>query len=251
MSTAAAAVVAAAIFDGCHAAKVQSSAAKGNQERAGAIKAAFQASFSDYLEYAEGADELLPLSKKGTGGFGDWGATYIDALTTAHIMGIGDIVASGITFAERVDFTKTEQSPISFFETNIRFVAGLLSIYELTGSGNAKLLQQAETIAQRLLRGFVGNNDIPYNALLDWSVGPSPNTTKRAIVAEAGTLLIEMDRLSKFTNNVVYRQHAERSMRAVINSTPVLPGLYGQGIDPKNNSATNDYVTWGGGTVSV
>lgn len=229
--------------------KVQSTQASANPSRRDAVKAAFQNSFNDYLKYAEGDDELLPLSKKGTGGFGNWGATYIDALTTAEIMGLDDIVKKGIAFAEQVDFTKTSQETISLFETNIRYVASLLSLYELTGSSNKKLVEQAQVIADRLLHGWVGT-DIPYNNLRDWSKDTDPDTSKNAIIAEAGTLLLEFDRLSKFSGNKTYRNFAARSMRAVIYSPGILPGLYAQGIDPKTRQPTNDYVTWSGGSDS-
>lgn len=232
------------------AAKVQSDGARASPNRAAAVKKVFQSSFNDYLTYARGADELLPLTKSSTGGFGNWGATFVDALTTAHIMGLDDVVQQGITFSENVNFANTSQDTISLFETNIRYVASLLSLYELTGSKNEKLISQAKVLGDKLLQGWEGDNDIPFNSLQRWTAGPSPDTTRNAIIAEAGTLLLEFDRLSKYTGDSTYRQHAVRSMKAVINSRAVLPGLYGQGISPTTNQPTDDYVTWGGGSDS-
>jgi mannosyl-oligosaccharide alpha-1,2-mannosidase len=190
-----------ALSSSTQAARIQSSHAKAHPSRANAVRSSFQRSFNDYLRYAKGADELLPLSKGRTGGFGGWGATYIDAMTTAHVMGLDDVVKDGIKFATTVDFTHTNQTEISLFETNIRFLGGLLSLYELTGKTEQALVAQAKVIGDHLLTAWQGDNDIPYNILLDWDNFGSPNTTTGAIIAEAGTLLIEFDRLSKYTGD--------------------------------------------------
>lgn len=158
-------------------------------------------SSSDYLRYARGADELLPLTKGSTGGFGNWGATYIDALTTAHVMGLTSVVDDGIAFAKSVNFSNTSQATISLFETNIRYVASLLSLYELTGKMEDDLISQAKVIGDHLLVGWQGDNDIPWNSLQNWNDFGTPDTTTGAIIAEGGTLLIEFDRLSKYTGN--------------------------------------------------
>ncbi|PWN32390.1 seven-hairpin glycosidase [Meira miltonrushii] len=232
------------------AGKIQSDQAKADPSRRAAVKQAFQSAFGDYLEYAYGYDELLPLTKNGTGGFGNWGATFIDALDTAKIMGLEDIVNEGIRFAEKVDFSQTSQSTISLFETNIRYVASLLSLYELTGNTNQNLVNQAKVIGDKLLKGWSGNNNIPDNSLNDWTSGPFPDTSVNANIAEAGTLLLEFSRLSKFTGNSSYLDHAVRSMRAIINSTAVFPGLYAQSINPTTAEPVGDYVTWSGGSDS-
>lgn len=245
-----ASLAASCMLTGTEAGRVQSSAAQADKTRADAVKASFQSSFNDYLTYARGADELLPLSKGRVGGFGNWGATFVDALTTAHVMGLDDLVQEGINFTNSVDFDHTSQETISLFETTIRYLASTLSLYELTGKKDAGLIRQAKTIGDHLLAGWVGDNDIPFNSLLKWDSFGAPDQSGNAIIAEAGTLIIEFDRLSKYTGNATYRDHVERSMKAVINSKAVFPGLYGQGINPRTNSPTNSYLTWGGGSDS-
>ena len=49
---------------------------------------AFQHSWTGYVQYAWGMDELAPLSKAGRNSFGGVGATLIDALDTLHLMGL-------------------------------------------------------------------------------------------------------------------------------------------------------------------
>jgi mannosyl-oligosaccharide alpha-1,2-mannosidase len=166
-----------AIICSTQAAQIQTSQAKANPSRAAAIKASFLSSFSDYLKYAKGTDELLPLSKTGTGGFGNWGATEVDALTTAHIMGLDNIVNDGIKYIEKINFDNTSQEEISIFETNIRYVGSLLSLYELTGKKQSSLVKQAKVIGDHLLNGWVGTNDIPFNTLLNWNSHGAPNVS--------------------------------------------------------------------------
>lgn len=58
-----------------------------------------------------------------------WGATAIDGLTTAIIMGESSIVTTILEFVPQINFTTTavENEGISFFETNIRYLGGLIS----------------------------------------------------------------------------------------------------------------------------
>ncbi|PWN46081.1 seven-hairpin glycosidase [Ceraceosorus guamensis] len=232
---------------------IQSKAAKGDAARADAIKQAYRTSYEGYLTYARGQDSLLPLSKRGTGGFGNWGATMIDSLTTSYLMGFKDLFDESRRFVRTVDFTKTSQSEISIFETNIRYIGALLSAYELSGKQYKTFINQATKIGDRVLAGWVGNNDLPYNTLQNWSSGGKPKTGNGAIIAETGTLILELTRLSKYSGNATYGQHAVRAMKATINAPQIgLPaGLHGQGIDPATGKATDDYMTWGGGSDSA
>lgn len=58
-----------------------------------------------------------------------WGVTPIDSLSTAIIMEESDIVNQILKYAATVDFTTTKEvnSSISLFETNIRYLGGLLA----------------------------------------------------------------------------------------------------------------------------
>jgi mannosyl-oligosaccharide alpha-1,2-mannosidase len=58
-----------------------------------------------------------------------WGVTPIDSLSTAIIMEEAEIVNQILDFAATIDFTTTQEteSEISVFETNIRYLAGLIS----------------------------------------------------------------------------------------------------------------------------
>lgn len=59
-----------------------------------------------------------------------WGATAVEALGTAAIMDIPEIVDQILDFIPTIDFTKSKD-PVDLFETTIRYLGGMLSSYEL------------------------------------------------------------------------------------------------------------------------
>ena len=58
-----------------------------------------------------------------------WGVTAIDTLSTALILGDADTVNEILEFVPTVDFTTTKKfnDSVSVFESNIRYLGGLLS----------------------------------------------------------------------------------------------------------------------------
>lgn len=59
-----------------------------------------------------------------------WGATSIDSLSTALIMGLQDVVDEVLDHVEKVDYTETDYM-CSLFETTIRYLGGMISSYDL------------------------------------------------------------------------------------------------------------------------
>lgn len=59
-----------------------------------------------------------------------WGASIVDALTTAIIMRSQDAVVKQLEFISKINFNKATDS-VSLFETTIRYLGGLLSGYDL------------------------------------------------------------------------------------------------------------------------
>lgn len=58
-----------------------------------------------------------------------WGVTVVDALDTAVVMGHTRIVHKMLDHIEKIDFSTTAKpdDSISLFESNIRYLGGLLS----------------------------------------------------------------------------------------------------------------------------
>src|SRR5690242_2190962 len=90
-----------------------------------------------------------------------WGASAIDALSTAIIMGEVDTVNDIVTWVPSIDFTTTRWQ-VSLFETTIRYLGGLLSGFDLLsptgprayllkgGVSPRPLLDQAKRLADAL-----------------------------------------------------------------------------------------------------
>lgn len=95
---------------------------------------------------------------------------------------------------------------MSFFETTIRELGGLLGAYEF--SKDKMFLDKAEDLGDRLLRAFTDNSPIPFAAInLRTGSGTSPSWTGGAsILSEMGTIQLEFLYLAYHTNNVTYAQ---------------------------------------------
>ncbi|KAF8637898.1 hypothetical protein AX17_002521 [Amanita inopinata Kibby_2008] len=177
-----------------------------------------------------------------------WGASIVDAMSTLQIMGLTDLFNEAVNFASNIDFSRSQtSSTVSVFETTIRYLAGLLSAYELSDAKFPVLLQKAQEVADKMAYAWVGNNAVPYG-FLDFT-NNSPNIATSNI-AEAGTLSLEWSTLSQYTNNQTYANLALGSVEHIANLAAPLPGLAAQGIDPGSGQFVGGYVSWGGGSDS-
>ncbi|GFS43164.1 alpha-mannosidase 3 [Actinidia rufa] len=105
------------------------------------VKNAFIHAWSGYKNYAMGHDELMPLSQRGVDGLGGLGATVVDALDTAIIMGIDEVVSEAGSWIEKhLPERISQKGQVNLFETIIRVVGGLLSAYHLSGGEQGKNL---------------------------------------------------------------------------------------------------------------
>lgn len=154
-----------------------------------------QHSWDNYVKYAWGKNELRPISKRGHSAsiFGTMplGATILDGLDTLYIMGMEkefkqarDWVANELNLDQMVrnnqPFFLTRQiefllfffqtNDVSVFETNIRFVGGLLSCFALTG--DVMFRDKAQQIADKLLPAFQTPTGVPY-AIVNFKTGVS------------------------------------------------------------------------------
>ena len=59
-----------------------------------------------------------------------WGASAADALSTALVMELPEVVDQILKHLANVDFSKTD-TDVSLFETTIRYLAGMVSGYDL------------------------------------------------------------------------------------------------------------------------
>ncbi|KAK7082327.1 hypothetical protein SK128_020820 [Halocaridina rubra] len=207
------------------------------RERREKVKEMVLHAWRGYKTYAWGKNELRPISKRGhtAGIFGrqDMGATIVDALDTLYIMGLTEEFNEGRTWVQyHLDFNQL-RSEMSVFETNIRFVGGLLTVYALTG--DPLFRDRALHIARKLLPAFDTPTGIPY-ALINVGNGIAKNyawaSGGSSILSEFGTLHLEFKYLSDISGDPVFREKVMR-IRDVIRKTERPGGLYPNYMNPK------------------
>lgn len=90
------------------------------------IKKAMQFAWAGYEQYAFGMDEIKPESMTGSNGWGGFGTTLVDSLDTLWLMGMKDEFQRARDWV-RDSLNNDRNHVVSFFETTIRSVGGLLS----------------------------------------------------------------------------------------------------------------------------
>ncbi|EWZ95905.1 hypothetical protein FOWG_03426 [Fusarium oxysporum f. sp. lycopersici MN25] len=238
---------------------------KGDPLRAKAIVEAFRFSWNKYEEFAAPHDTLLPISKTFEDDRNGWGATAVDALSTAIIMEDAEIVDKILRQIMLTDFTVTvvPDQPISLFETTIRYLGGLLSAYDLL-SGSYKrlctdmylrnnLLKAAVILADRLSVAFDTPSGIPDDEIIF-----NPQLRRFGNIDNSitcfGTLVLEWTRLSDLTGNQTYAKLAQRAQDHLIHPKTkqsfTLPGLIGTYVKLKDGYFGDYQAGWGGGSDS-
>ncbi|GAB1315808.1 Mannosyl-oligosaccharide alpha-1,2-mannosidase 1B [Madurella fahalii] len=232
-----------------------------NKQRTDAVKQAFQTSWDGYYKYAFPHDSLRPVSN----GFADdrngWGASAVDALSTALVMGNWDVVEQILEFIPKINFDNTS-TEVSLFETTIRYLGGLLSAYDLvTGPldghvdqpGKVKaILDQAKRLADNLKVAFDTPSGVPDNGLFFNPPRKSGSATNG--IATIGTLVLEWTRLSDLTNDDEYAKLAQKAESYLLRPQPALgepfPGLLGTNVNLTTGLFVDGNGGWGGGTDS-
>ncbi|KRZ84297.1 Mannosyl-oligosaccharide alpha-1,2-mannosidase isoform B [Trichinella sp. T8] len=201
-----------------------------------------------YANYSWGANELKPLTNKSHLGsvFGrsPLGLSIVDGLDTLYIMGLMDRFEVGKQWVkDSLDFSKAHGT-LSVFETTIRYIGGLLSVYALTN--DTMFVTKAEEVADFLLPAFNTPTGIPL-ALVDISRGTSQNwpwaPDGASILSEFGTLQLEFEYLSIVTGKPIYLEKVNR-IRDYLQQIAKPGKLYYNYLNPKSGE-------WGSRFVSV
>ncbi|KAI8388763.1 glycoside hydrolase [Radiomyces spectabilis] len=160
------------------------------------------------------------------------------------IMGLEDEYAEALKYVEKIDFT-TSAWESKGFETNIRYLGGLLSANDLRA--NDVLVKKAvELIENALLPLFDSPSKAPYT-YMDLNRKRAKRTSSINL-AEFGTYNLEFTRLSQITGNATYAKYANDLVDRAISEPTVLPGLFPTSwttdtFKPINSS----YITIAGG----
>ncbi|RDA91578.1 hypothetical protein CP533_5976 [Ophiocordyceps camponoti-saundersi (nom. inval.)] len=221
--------------------------------RRDAVKRAFVKSWEAYKAHAWGKDELMPLSGKGRQTFSGWAAQLVDALDTLWIMGLRDDFKLAVREVAVLDWSKTHDGkPLDVFEVTIRHLGGLLAAYDL--SGEAVLLAKAVELGNMLYAAFDTPNRLP-TRWLDQARARSGQQKADASMptAAAGSLCLELTRLTQLTGDARYYDAGERVkqfFRRAQTDTKV-PGLWPRVVDLRDETADGDVFTLGAGADSL
>merc|ERR1719468_281804 len=146
--------------------------------------------------------------------------------------------------AENLDFNRMS-GDVSVFETNIRYVGGLLSAYALTG--DEVFREKATHVAEKLRPAFNSPTGIPY-ALTNMRTGNSKNygwaSGGSSILSEFGTLHMEFAYLSDITGDPAYKNLVERVRTVVLESSRPRK-LYPNYLNPKTGKWGQQHTSMG------
>ncbi|XP_023161424.1 mannosyl-oligosaccharide alpha-1,2-mannosidase IA isoform X2 [Drosophila hydei] len=213
------------------------------------VKEMMEHAWHNYKLYAWGKNELRPLSQRPHSGsiFGsyDLGATIVDGLDTLYIMGLEKEYKEGRDWIERRFSLDNISAELSVFETNIRFVGGMLTLYAFTGDPMYK--EKAQHVADKLLPAFQTPTGIPY-ALVNTKTGMAKNygwaSGGSSILSEFGTLHLEFAYLSDITGNPLYRERVQ-TIRQVLKEIEKPKGLYPNFLNPKTGKWGQQHMSLG------
>ncbi|CAN6446385.1 unnamed protein product [Victoria cruziana] len=207
------------------------------------VKEAFVHAWAGYRSYALGYDELMPLSHKGTDGLGGLGATVVDSLDTAIIMGLDEIVSEAGSWIEtHLSKRISEKGQVNLFETTIRVLGGLLSAYHLSGGHGPTAakwgpshvpkgpkpeiyLKIAKDLADRLMYAFtLSPTPVPYSDVILQSKTAHPAPDGLSSTSEVATLQLEFSYLSNISGDPKYNAEAMKVFEHIKN-LPKVEGL--------------------------
>ncbi|KAJ5719691.1 hypothetical protein N7493_007269 [Penicillium malachiteum] len=222
---------------------------RGIEERKHAVKQAFKHSWNGYKKHAWLWDEVSPISGEHKSTLGSWGATLIDSLDTLLIMGLNGEFEHAVECLHDIDFSRPIAPSINVFETNIRYLGGLLSAHDLTEGKHQVLLDKARELGDFLLSAFNTPNGIP-ETRWNWSTPALTHESRREniFIAELGSMSLEFTRLSQITGDTKYFdaiQTITDILHKTQNSTR-LPGLWPVLFDPNKLQFPGTHFTVGG-----
>jgi len=173
-------------------------------------------------------DALQPLSAGFKDQFSGWAATLVDSLDTLWIMGLRSEFDEAVAAVATIDFGHSSTLTVNMFETNIRYLGGLLAAYDL--SGRPVLLQKAVELGDLLYAGFNTEKRMPVD-FIDFEKakrGAGLQVEGGVVSASPGTLSMEMTHLSQVTGDPKYYDAVSRVMEVFAKGQEFtkIPGLW-------------------------
>ncbi len=190
-----------------------------------AVVAEAKHAWDGYASLCFGQDEVIPGTKKCKNWMGA-ALQIIDALSTLHLMGLKEEYKAGRDWvANNLRFDKYHPQ-VSFFETTIRIVGGLLSAYDMTG--DIMLLDKCVDVGNRLTMAWQ-NPALPLpSSLVSLITGSNSlhSWSSSLILSEIGTVQMEYFTLSALSGDPSFHSLADAVVTALRDSKLSTPGLY-------------------------
>lgn len=212
------------------------STAELRRERQQAVKETFIRCWNSYKKHAWMADELSPVSAGQANPFGGWAATLVDSLDTLWIMDMQEEFNEAVAAVDKIDFTTTELKEVNIFETNIRYLGGFLAAFEL--SADMRLLRKAVQVGEMIYKAFDTPNHMPITRWDFHAAGEGENQVAAGgvLVAEIGSLCMELTRLSQLTGDPKWFDASQTitDLLAAQQDSTKLPGQWPLIVDAKS-----------------
>ncbi|KAK6356675.1 hypothetical protein TWF718_001015 [Orbilia javanica] len=201
-------------------------------KKAEAVKEVMKRTWSLYKEKAWGFDEIKPVSGKHGNSRNGWGATIIDSMTTAAVMGLTDVFNDQYDWVvNHVDFNKA-QGLVDPFETTIRYIGALVSTVDLLEAGvisapspsfREGILAKVKTLADNLGPGFDTPTGMMWprvNFTQSLGVDVYGRRHEHAVVhlARAGSHWLEYSTLSHLTGNKIYLDNSTKAWDCLVSN---------------------------------
>ncbi|KAF2638040.1 seven-hairpin glycosidase [Massarina eburnea CBS 473.64] len=228
-------------------------AAKQEQRRQ-AVLGVTKKAWAAYREHAWMKDALKPLSGQFVDQFSGWAATLVDSLDTLWIMGLRDEFYEAVEAVAAIDFGKSTSYTVNTFETNIRYLGGLIAAYDL--SGHEVLRAKAVEVGDLLYAGFNTDNKMPVDMIQFERAkeGAGLVVEDGVVSASPGTITLEFSRLSQITGDSKYYAAVSHVMDLFYehqNETK-LPGMWPMMVSMRREDVVSGYqFTIGGNADSL
>ena len=217
-----------------------------NEAKRVAVIHAIRHAWRGYEKHAFGADEVRPLS----GGKNDWiglGLTILDSLDVLWLAGLKAEYQRAAAWVH-TSLSLDKRPKVSFFETTIRCLGGLLSAHEL--SGDATFLTKATDLGERLGRAFTSPSGMPYTTI---SLSNGDHTVPswlggNVLLAEVGTVQMEFASLAQHSGRADLRAKSDKVFDLLDKrGPPVFNGgrLWPIHVRPSDGSSTGNVISWG------
>ncbi|ETO30503.1 hypothetical protein RFI_06618 [Reticulomyxa filosa] len=210
-----------------------------------------------YKKCAWGHDVVAPLSCRGSDEGYNMGLTIIDGLDTLILMYLRENKSDPIVSSQLKRYVQEardwiernlhfDRGDVSFFETTIRVVGGLLSAFHFTN--DSLYLDKVQIITDKLMVAFNTPTGLPLATVsLESGTAYNPSWAHGSLsTSEGGSVQLEFNYLSYLTNHNEYALKARKAQQVIVNAMNANdPPLLRKWISNDKGTFTDSYITFG------